>query len=771
MAGAIDGIISGFNTSEMIETILTYERNKITLVEARQAEATNKLTTWKSIEALMVGIKSSASLMADKNLWHAKSASSSNEDIISISTNKETTPGTYFLTVDKLATHHQTASRGISSLTESFGSGTFEIQVGNGATTSISIDNSNNTLNSLKNAINNSDAGVTATVINDGTEHNQYRLLLTADDSGAASEITVTSNLSGETVPVFSAGFDFPEKLSWSDNATANPVLTTGATYTGNENKTYTFTVGGAGDQTIGAGDIEVEWTDGTNSGTITVSTADTDIALTGDGSDGLSLKFSVGDLVAGDTFQVQTFAPTIQQGQDSQVRLGSSEGGGSPIVFTSNDNTITDLIEGVTLNLNSLGDGEQVELKIGEDRSQIKSQIKSFVDKYNEYQKFVDAQFSFDEETGKSGVLLGETSLIILHNDLRSTITNSLTGLPDDMRRLGQAGITFNSSGQLTFSESDFDDAIEEDFTKLMNLFKSHGATDHVGIEYIASTGSTRISTSGYDVNITQAATRGSFSGVSINNPADTPITLNSSNNSIKLRINNITSDDIQLTEKTYNSGEELAQEIEDKINSDTNVSGIGVTVEWIDSGSGGSFAIKSNTYGGASTVVFDVEPGNSAHSILGLKDGISEDGLNVEGTINGEKATGVGQYLTGNSSNDNTADLKLLITLTEDDLGDGAEGSIFFNKGIADVLNSKLTNYTDPYNGALKARKDSIESSLENYADRISVFEEQLGVRRIALHKQFQEMESALAQLQAEQQYLTAAISNLDQLRIGNN
>ncbi len=771
MGGAIEGIISGFSTSEMIEAILTYESNQISLVQASQTEATNKLTTWKSIEALMVSIKADANLLSDKSLWYAKSATSSNEDIISISAGNDTSPGNYFLTVDQLATHHQVASQGISSQTQSFGSGTFEIEVGNGTKTTISIDNSNNTLNSLKDAINESGAGVTAAVINDGSEFNQYRLVLTADDSGSAGEITVTTDLSGETVPIFGSAFDLPEKLSWSDEATANPILTTGATYTGNENKTYTFTVSGTGQQTIGDGDIEVEWTDGTNSGTITVSASDTDIVLTGDGADGLSLYFSAGDLMAGDTFQVQTFAETIQQGQDAQVRLGSSEGGGSPIVFTHYSNTITDLIDGVTLNLNSISDGEQVEIKIEEDRDQIKNQISSFVQRYNEYQEFIDSQFSYSEDAGKAGLLLGETSLMLLHNDIRSTITNSLTGLPDDMRRLGQAGITFDSSGQLTFDSSVFDEAIEEDFTKLMNLFKSNGATNHAGIEYISSSGVTQISTSGYDVNITQAATKGSYTGTSIDNPAVSPLTLNDTNNMFQVTINNITSDEIELTEKTYNSGEELAQELEDRINDDTNVSGIGVTVEWVDGGNSGNLVIRSNTYGATSTIVVDVEPENSAHQILGLKEGSSEEGLDVEGTINGESATGVGQFLTGNSSNENTADLKLLITLTEADLTEDAEGLIYFNKGIADVLNDKLTNYTDPYEGVLKSRKDSMEKSIESYADRITFLSGLMESKREALYTQFAEMESALAELQVQEEYITSmteTMSNISNFRV---
>ena len=48
----------------------------------------------------------------------------------------------------------------------------------------------------MKNAINAANAGVTASIINDGSS-NPYRLLLTADDSGIANSFTVADNLIG----------------------------------------------------------------------------------------------------------------------------------------------------------------------------------------------------------------------------------------------------------------------------------------------------------------------------------------------------------------------------------------------------------------------------------------------------------------------------------------------------------------------------------------------------------------------------------------------
>jgi len=764
MGGSIEGIISGFNTTELINAIIKAESKSVDLVALRKTDQTNQLTTWSSIEALLVSLKSQASLLSDKRLWYAKQVTSSDDDVISASTTTGATPGTYFLTVDQLATHHQIASQGIGSLTQNFGSGTIQIQVGNSNPVTITVDNSNNTLTSLKDAINDSEAGVTAAVINDGSEHNPYRLVLTAKDPGAAGEITITPSLSGGTYPVFTPQFDWAEKLSWSDNASANPLLSSNTTYTGNTNKTYTFTIGGTGEQLIGTGDILVDWTDGTNSGTITVSAADTDIALDGDGADGLSVYFSAGALQAGDIFQIQAFAPDIQTGQDAIVRLGGSSNGGSPILFHSSSNTIDDLIEGVTLDLNSVS-VNAVEINVSADRSKIKEQISQFVSKYNEYQDFIDDQFSYNPESDTSaGVLLGDTSLMFLHNNIRTTVTRSITGLPEDMRMLSQAGIKFDSTGKLTFSEAVFNEQIEDNFINLMNLFKSSGTTNNNKIEFIASSANTKITESGYDVDITQAASRGTLAGLSINNPGVTPLTINATNNTLKIKLNNLTSGDIVLTEKTYNSGDDLAEELENKINSDSNLSGIGVEVEWVDNGNTGHLVIHSKTYGETSKVEIDTEPSNSAHSILGLAGATSTAGLNVEGTINGEKATGLGQLLTGDNGNENTAGLQLKITLEASDLTEGSEGQVLFIKGVADIISEKINTYTDPYNGVLKSRKDALNSHIKASDDRIRSLEEQLERRRASLYQQFMAMEEALSQLQSEQQYLTNSLAGLN-------
>jgi flagellar hook-associated protein 2 len=89
----------------------------------------------------------------------------------------------------------------------------------------LSIDSSNNTLAGIRDAINAANAGVTASIINDGSSA-PYRLALTSNNSGAASSMQLT--VSGEAAVKSLVGFDPTEaSQSLSETQTARNALLT----------------------------------------------------------------------------------------------------------------------------------------------------------------------------------------------------------------------------------------------------------------------------------------------------------------------------------------------------------------------------------------------------------------------------------------------------------------------------------------------------------------------------------------------------------------
>ncbi|WP_218275347.1 hypothetical protein, partial [Pseudomonas sp. GP01-A4] len=76
---------------------------------------------------------------------------------------------------------------------------------------------------------------------------------------------------------------------------------------------------------------------------------------------------------------------------------------------------------------------------------------------------------------------------------------------------------------------------------------------------------------------------------------------------------------------------------------------------------------------------------------------EGVSVAGLDVQGTINGEPATGSGQFLPGNTGNAKTEGLQIQYTGATT----GAVGSITFSQGVSMVASGLANSFTDTVNG----------------------------------------------------------------------
>ena len=110
---------------------------------------------------------------------------------VTAATTSEAEAGTYTLQVTQLAQAQSLSTDGVASKTTALGTGTLTLQVGTASAVSITLDSSNNTLEGIRTAINASGAGVTASIVNDGSD-TPYRLVLTSDSTGTESAMTVT---------------------------------------------------------------------------------------------------------------------------------------------------------------------------------------------------------------------------------------------------------------------------------------------------------------------------------------------------------------------------------------------------------------------------------------------------------------------------------------------------------------------------------------------------------------------------------------------------
>lgn len=184
------------------------------LTEASKSVQAEKLTSKKTLLETQISdfgllrsslskLEAAAAALGSADTFNAKSLSIPDTNLIAITKlDAKAVAGSYQLKVEQVAQAQSLSSGTFSSTTAPIGKGTLVLRLGEwnsalddftvdsskkGAT--ITIDDSNNSLTGLRDAINKENIGVTASIVSDG---GSYKLLLTSK-SGAKNEIEITA--------------------------------------------------------------------------------------------------------------------------------------------------------------------------------------------------------------------------------------------------------------------------------------------------------------------------------------------------------------------------------------------------------------------------------------------------------------------------------------------------------------------------------------------------------------------------------------------------
>ena len=181
----------------------------------------------------------------------------------------------------------------------------------------------------------------------------------------------------------------------------------------------------------------------------------------------------------------------TVQTATDTSLTVDG-------ITFTRSSNTISDIIPGVTPNLESLGSGT---LTISTDNTAIALNIQDFVDAFNELIGFIDEQTEFNPETFKTGVLFGNSAVQSLETTLRRIVSGPVVGGSGTFGFLSQIGITTQDDGTLILDEVKLDQALTTDLDSVVSLFTSSGSASDANVTFVGFTDNTVAGT--YDVQV----------------------------------------------------------------------------------------------------------------------------------------------------------------------------------------------------------------------------------------------------------------------------
>ena len=654
------GLGSGVLNSDLVDQLVQAERAPTENRLTQKTEQTQALlSAYGKLRSAVTELRLPMRQLSAPDNLKAFSASSSNEGIgVSVDSTKASR-GTYSVEVTSLAGAQALASRDVFADRDatSVGQGTLTLNVGD-KTTNLTIDSSNDTLQGLANAINDSDAGVSVGVIDTG---NGFQLVLSADETGTANAVSIS--VSGDT----------------------------GGTDTDNQGLSrFAFNTG-----------------------------MDTDAGLQ------------------------ETIAAS-----DAVMKINGVE-------VTRSTNSFENVIDGLTFDITETGSST---IKVQQDLGAVADRVQGFVDKFNSLQSTIDSLAGFNAEAGVGSLLTGDSTVRSIQNQLRQVLTRVVPGLENSsVRSLADVGITTNfETGGLEFDRARFEEQLKNNPDDVTALFAEQGRATDSQVEFVRSGLNTEPGR--YDINIAQAATQGSLGGAAFT----APVTIGAGNDELTFQVNGETSVSVQLTQQTYNTAQELADEIQAQLNANNalNASGSGVQV---GIGNGGELTFTSSDYGSDSNVsLTSVEDG----SAYGLSAATGTSGIDVAGTIGGRTAEGDGQVLFLGSGNGGASGLQVRI------LGDqtGSRGSITFVEGVAERTVDLVSSFVGA-DGAIESRTESLNRDLEQIQENQARLEERIAAYRERLVSQFTAADSLISQLNSTQDYVSQQLAALAPQNNRNN
>ncbi|VAX18223.1 Flagellar hook-associated protein FliD [hydrothermal vent metagenome] len=383
MAFAVDGLVSGLDTTSIISQLINLERRPITLLENKQVTLGEQRTAWQEVSKRLLSFESSAKAISTSGTFAARtgkfnSSSSTGGSVLSLITGSDVSAGSYNIVVSQLADAEKSTSNAHSSSTTALGaSGTITID-GPAGITNVTV-NLTDTLNDIRDNINNSGASATVTVIDIGTSSSpSYRLVVTGNDTGSTNSFTIT-------------------------------------------------------DATDGATDI--------------------------------------------------TFTEN-QAAQDATFTIDN-------ISVTKDSNTVTGVISGATINLETIGSGA---ISFTNDTSGTLEKIQTFVDSYNDVMDYIREQFTYDQSKDSKGALFGNVSLETIQSQLRSIVSDTVPGIDttdsSNLSALSQVGILTNSENKLEINVSKLTDMLVDRFSDVQDLFVPSGSGTYT---FVNATGFTQ--------------------------------------------------------------------------------------------------------------------------------------------------------------------------------------------------------------------------------------------------------------------------------------
>lgn len=653
------GLASGLDVEGIVTKLLSIDKQPLVLLDTKEASFQAKLTALGTLSGAVSTFQSAASALNNASSIATTKATSSNTSAVSATAFSTAVPGSYTIETSQLAQAQTLVAPGQASLSASLGTGTLQFDFGTitggafnpvtgqyaGATftnngsgsKTVTISAGNDNLVGIRDAINNANIGVSATIINDGSA-TPYRLALTST-SGASNSMRISET----TAP--GVGLD-----AFIHNDPAG-----------------------------------VQHLDETTTAT--------------------SAIFKINGL--------QVTQPT---------------------------NSVSNVINGVTLTLSGTNVGAPATVSIAKDSSAFITAVQAFAKSYNDLQSQINQLTKFDPTGANTGILIGDTVVNGINQQVQHALTAAIPGLQNSsFTNLTQVGILRQSDGTLGVDTGVLQNALNTNSSDVTALFATIGRPSDPLVSFI-SAGANTIP-GNHILNVTTIATQGKAVGSVV---SGTTITAGV-NDTLSVTVDGVVTT-VTIPAGVYTQSG-LNAAVQSAINGDATLTSLGSTVAVSDTA--GVLTVTSNKYGNISGVV--VNGGNAAAGLFGAP--VSTAGVDAAGTLDGTPMTGNGQTLT---SQDGLA-IKVAGGAT------GPRGSIDFTQGYGFQLSQLAASYLGT-KGTITSETNGINSSINAIGDQRNRINTRLVTLEAQYRREFTALEVTISNLQQSSNFLSQQLSALN-------
>ncbi|MBS0435379.1 MAG: flagellar filament capping protein FliD [Proteobacteria bacterium] len=197
------GVGSGLDVNSIITQLMAIEKKPLTNLQTAGSKIQTQISEVGKIKSAVSTLNDAAAKLASSDFWKTTTGSSSS-NAVSITTSSSASAADYSVQVTSLAKAQTIAAPAVASSTATLGAGTLTIQRAASGSTPVTVTiDASDTLAAIRDKINSSGAGVTASILNDGSG---ARLMMRSNSTGLANAFSTTVSGTGLDGLAFDAG-------------------------------------------------------------------------------------------------------------------------------------------------------------------------------------------------------------------------------------------------------------------------------------------------------------------------------------------------------------------------------------------------------------------------------------------------------------------------------------------------------------------------------------------------------------------------------------